>query len=165
MMDTVRLGARLRAARKAAGFKTSKAFLKKHKIPASTYSQHESGARMPDEETLTFYSKVFEVSLDWLSQGKGSPFSKPSNAKKNAIEEELLDLSILKNKKNYSLYINQELLTVILSEIISFNEAKPSLSVSVKDALEIYVNVMSSTNTKEARMIAAKRLIKAYKKI
>jgi transcriptional regulator with XRE-family HTH domain len=91
MTNTIRLGARLRAARKAAGFKTSKEFLNKHSVPASTYSQHESGARVPDDETLKFYSKVFDINLDWLKKGNGQPFNNISISKKNIqIFEELV---------------------------------------------------------------------------
>jgi transcriptional regulator with XRE-family HTH domain len=165
MTDTVRLGTRLRAARKAAGFKTSKEFLKKFKVPASTYSQHESGKRMPDDETLKFYSKAFEISFGWLAHGKGSPFSRPTDTKKSVIEEELLDLSALKKNKNPTFYIDKELLTIILMKIISLNQANHasfSLPNSVKDAVAIYTDIMITTHTKEARITAVKRFIKAY---
>lgn len=97
MMDTLRVGARLKAARKAAGFKTSKEFIRKYHIPASTYSQHESGSRSPDSEALKFYSKSFGVSFDWLNTGKGLPYKNIQPAQRSAMTEELIDLKILSN--------------------------------------------------------------------
>ncbi len=111
MTTLIRLGARIRAARKAAGFKTAKAFLKKHKVPASTYSQHESGARTPDEEGLRFYTKVFDVDFDWLKTGKGQPFRKATSFKKEALTEESL---VLRRTDR----INEELLAKILAQSI-----------------------------------------------
>lgn len=138
-MDTIRLGARLRAARKAAGFKTSKSLVRKHKIPASTYSQHESGSRTPDDDTLKFYSKIFSVNLDWLKDGKGLPYSASSLSAKNIIKEELLDLSSLKK----STTINEHLLTKILSEIFleknTQNITANSIKKIVKEAIKIYI--------------------------
>src|SRR5438128_2280233 len=91
-MTQIRLGARLRAARKAAGFNTSKAFLKKHKVPASTYSQHESGARIPDDTILEFYGKTFGVNIDWLKTGKGQPYKNINSKQDEIISEELIDI-------------------------------------------------------------------------
>lgn len=137
-METMRLGARLRAARKAAGFKTSKSLVKKHKIPASTYSQHESGARTPDDDTLKFYSKIFSVNFDWLRDGKGLPYSTSSVSSKNIIKEELLDLSSLKKRKP----INERLLIQVLSDLLLANTKKITAQLIkkiVKDAVKIYV--------------------------
>lgn len=138
-METMRLGARLRAARKAAGFNTSKSLVRKHKIPASTYSQHESGSRTPDDDTLKFYSKIFSVNFGWLKDGKGLPYSTSSLSSKNIIKEELLDLSSLKKSTS----INERLLTKILSELFLGNAQKvttQSIKKIVKDAVKIYVN-------------------------
>ncbi len=92
MATPLRLGVRLRAARKGAGFKTAKAFLKKHKVPASTYSQHESGSRTPDEAGLKFYARVFNVNLNWLKTGKGEAFKKTTLFKKETLAEESIEL-------------------------------------------------------------------------
>src|SRR5580692_4644305 len=112
-METIRLSARLRAARKAAGFKTSKSFIKKHKIPASTYSQHESGTRTPDDDTLKSYSKIFSVNFDWLTNGIGLPY-KYADKKDGILAEELLDLNHYKNTNK----LNMVLLNKTLKEIL-----------------------------------------------
>ncbi|MCD6040019.1 MAG: Helix-turn-helix domain [Gammaproteobacteria bacterium] len=120
-MKLLRLGARLRAARKAAGFKTAKAFLKKHHVPASTYSQHESGARTPDDQALKFYAKVFEVDFNWLKKGKGQPFKKITAFKKETLAEESIELS----RKNP---IDEALLKKILTRYIKIHASPFSLS-------------------------------------
>ncbi|EKD72815.1 MAG: hypothetical protein ACD_45C00578G0002 [uncultured bacterium] len=117
MTTIIRLGARIRAARKAAGFKTAKTFLKKHKVPASTYSQHESGARTPDDKALKFYSKVFDVGFDWLKNGKGHPYKKTDPAKKAIFAEESFEIKQINNKN-----LDIKLLTDIIEQL--FKEAK-----------------------------------------
>lgn len=165
MMETIRLGARLRAARKAAGFNTSKAFLKKYKVPASTYSQHESGARTPDEDTLRYYSKVFAVSFAWLKAGSGQPFGRSTLSKTNIMKEELLDLTPLKSMKKQTMsQIDQPLLTTILTDLINFhtaNKSKQALSVTVKDAVKLYANVINHANENKSQI--AKKYLTDYK--
>jgi transcriptional regulator with XRE-family HTH domain len=119
MTITIRLGARLRAARKAAGFKTSREFVKKYKVPASTYSQHESGARSPDDDMLKFYSDTFGVNTVWLKSGKGQPYSRISAKKINIMSEELIGL------KHQISTINETLLTNILEEILKNHNSVP----------------------------------------
>lgn len=164
-MDTIRLGARLRAARKAAGFKTSKAFLNKYNIPASTYSQHESGSRIPDDETLKYYSKLFDVNFDWLKSGMGNPFSTSIPSKKNIISEELLDIKKTKEKKD-KLFIDQKIFTKILESIIDTQlqskKNKPNPSIIVKDTFEIYSKVMNSNKLSQLKIIKSELIL--YKK-
>lgn len=166
-MDTVRLGARLRAARKAAGFKTSKAFLKKYKVPASTYSQHESGARTPDDKALQFYSKLFDVNFGWLKSGKGQPFHKATLIKSNVLKEELIDLTTLKKTiKKTSIEINQKLLTKILYEIINYHHSiisDRSLSIMIKDAVKIYTDIINKDDNHKIQSQALKVRLKSYK--
>jgi transcriptional regulator with XRE-family HTH domain len=119
MTALIRLSSRIRAARKAAGFKTAKSFLKKHKVPASTYSQHESGARTADDVALKFYSKVFDVSFDWLKTGKGQPFKKPTPFKSETLAEESVELKRAD-------HINEVLLTKILARTIKAHGEKLS---------------------------------------
>ena len=135
MSVTVRLGTRLRAARKAAGFKTSKEFLIKYKVPASTYSQHESGARQPDDNGLQFYSDVFNVNFNWLKTGKGQAYKKIIPSQKNSMSEELFSL-----KKPE---INQQILIKSLEDAL--NHYAPELKISsatkiAKKTIEIYKN-------------------------
>lgn len=121
MQDILRLGARLRAARKASGFQTAKSFLKKHKFPASTFSQHESGSRIPDDQTLKFYSNIFEVNFDWLKEGKGQPYKKINATQKETMAEELTDL---KKQNPNKPTINKNLLKKILTNVIKKADVK-----------------------------------------
>lgn len=143
-MVTIRLGARLRAARKAAGFKTSKEFLKKYKVPASTYSQHESGARVPNDESLEFYGRVFGVTYKWLKTGKGQPYKQISVGKKEIMNEELIDL----NKGE----IKQKILTSILEKLLKIHVPQLSTtfvkSISKKAAIT-YINTITSVYSGE----------------
>lgn len=155
-METIRLSARLRAARKAAGFKTSKSFIKKHKIPASTYSQHESGARTPDDDTLKSYSKIFSVNFDWLKDGKGLPYTK-MNSGNNVFHEELLDLNSFNNKT-----LNESLLSSILNEVLSLhtkNLSKLQTKKIAKDTIMIYSSIESSSN----KSVTLKSALNSYK--
>jgi transcriptional regulator with XRE-family HTH domain len=165
MMETIKLGARLRAARKAAGFNTSKAFLKKYKVPASTYSQHESGSRTPDDKMLQYYSKIFEINFNWLKSGGGQPFNHSAPSKMNIMEEELFDLNMLKlTKKQPVKQINQKLLTKILSDIIDFRtviKSKKLISAIVKDAVKIYSNIITHANDNQSHI--TKTVLTAYK--
>jgi transcriptional regulator with XRE-family HTH domain len=138
MSVTIRLGARLRAARKAAGFNTSKAFLRKYKIPASTYSQHESGARLPDDEMLKFYSKVFNINFNWLKTGDGQPHSRTSMIRKDIFSEELLDL----RKPEVAHIIHEKLLENILEELLQKSGTIPIKKI-VKMTVQIYIKAIS----------------------
>lgn len=155
MTDIIRLGARLRAARKAAGFKTSKEFLKKHRVPASTWSQYESGARLPDDEILKSYSKIFAVSFDWLKTGKGKPYKQLTTTKQAVMAEELADIGKWK--------INQELLSDILEKLLK-NRA-PQLTASMikkvsADAANIYTKMLASTASSKTQ----KKVLNAHLK-
>ena len=70
---------RLRAARKAAGFKTEKSFARKYHIPITTYSQHETGKRKMMPEVIMDYSLKLEINPGWLLTGEGEPFDKKLN--------------------------------------------------------------------------------------
>jgi transcriptional regulator with XRE-family HTH domain len=163
MTKMIRLGARLRAARKAAGFNTSKEFLKKHKIPASTYSQHESGARIPDDDALHFYSKVFDVNFEWLKNGKGLPYKKISPNKANIMDEELINLS---SDKQHQSAFNQELMTDILGRLISAHTSELSTNTVksiAKEASRIYKDIISSASSTKMQMKLLKSAFAAYK--
>ena len=167
MVQTIRLGVRLRAARKAAGFKTSKEFIRKHDVPASTYSQHESGKRSPDNEMLKFYCKVFGVNMDWLVDGAGQPFAKPTTLQKNVINEELLDISSQKkaNKSDYA-DINQKLFTMILDGILELHRPTKfkNLSGSIsKTAVSMYVETVKKYSNAKEQLHGAKIALNKYK--
>lgn len=165
MTEKIRLGARLRAARKAAGFKTAKIFLKKHRVPASTYSQHESGSRIPDDESLKFYCNVFDVNFEWLKNGTGSPFSRTSQFKKNVIDDELLDIHIIKQHPKKQIEINLNLLNMIIFELFNINNlstSKKQIAQMAQDAAQIYKQfIQSSNNAPKPKLIRS--IIESYK--
>lgn len=76
---------RLRAARKAAGFKAAKDFATKYNIPLSTYSQHETGKRSINAELIINYSSYFTINPCWLLTGNGDPFFGEDQKDKKAI--------------------------------------------------------------------------------
>ncbi|MHB1948750.1 MAG: helix-turn-helix domain-containing protein [Gammaproteobacteria bacterium] len=162
MTEITRLGARIRASRKAAGFKTSKAFIIKYKIPASTYSQHESGKRVPDDEALKYYSKVFDVSFTWLKTGEGHPYKKPLLIQNKVMNEELTDLK----KSNATSSIKTELLISILEAILKSHQCNLSyrkIEKVVTESIEIYSDIISTASSSEAQKKILKSVLAEYR--
>ena len=58
MSKSTEIGLRLKAARKAAAYRTACAFANAHDIPVSTYSQHENGKRVLNADMLLQYSEL-----------------------------------------------------------------------------------------------------------
>ena len=86
MVDlTKSIGMRLKAARKAAGYRSATAFAGKRDIPMSTYSQHECGKRSINVESLVYYAEQLGIQAGWLLSGQGEPFQSTIQdvAKKN----------------------------------------------------------------------------------
>ena len=168
MSDAIRFGARLRAARKAAGFKTSLSFTRKYKIPQSTYSQHESGTRNPDEQTMKNYSKCLGVHYEWLNNGEGLPYTKMKETQKTVMQEELLDIKPMSKYTQLVEIAHQELLVQILDELLRFNEKhkhKLAISKIVSDAVALYQDVVSSGENKQAQLKMVMPALNAYKRI
>jgi transcriptional regulator with XRE-family HTH domain len=63
------IGLRLKAARRAANYKSARAFAARHGISISTYSQHEMGLRSLKPKLLLRYSELLGVSPHWLLTG------------------------------------------------------------------------------------------------
>jgi transcriptional regulator with XRE-family HTH domain len=82
---TEELSKRLRAARKAAGFKSAKEFAKEYGVPVSTYSQHETGKRSISSDLIMDYSAYFKIKPCWLLTGEGEPFLVEGQKDKKAI--------------------------------------------------------------------------------
>jgi transcriptional regulator with XRE-family HTH domain len=66
------IGIRLRAARRAAKYRSAREFALKQGISQSTYSQHETGKRSLTPELLCRYAKLLGVSPNWLLTGDAS---------------------------------------------------------------------------------------------
>ncbi len=64
-------GQRLKQARKETGY-TLKEIQEFLKIPYSTLSRYETGAREPDIETLGKLIDFYEINADWLLGTKGN---------------------------------------------------------------------------------------------
>ena len=63
------IGSRLRQARKTCGYRSARAFAKEQEIPESTYSQHETGKRSLNPETLLRYCGCLGIEPNWLLTG------------------------------------------------------------------------------------------------
>lgn len=91
------IGLRLRAARRAASFKSARTFATQHKIPESTYSQHETGKRSLNPDMLLRYSELLDIDPGWLLTGEGVPYSCDGYGQE---QQECIKQKIL-NLKNY----------------------------------------------------------------
>jgi transcriptional regulator with XRE-family HTH domain len=150
MSENVSFGIRLKAARKAAGFKTAREFIEKHDIPKSTYSQHETGSRNPEDEFVKLYAKLFNVRYAWLKDGDGVPSAKMSAAKKNTMQEELFDISPMKQE-----ITDVTLLTKIFDTLLQQHEKQiPKLNTKklVAKAVKVYNELMKNYKTKAERI-------------
>src|SRR3989338_877800 len=81
------LGARIKAAMKAAGFATAGEFCKKHNVPYLTFAQHIQGRRNPAPDFLKLYSKTFGVKAQWIETGEGHPLNNHKQSKNKKIKE------------------------------------------------------------------------------
>ncbi len=161
------LPARLKAARKAAGFKTLKEFVEAHKIPPSTYSQHETGRRMPNDEFLQRYAKLLQVNLNWLKLGKGDPYTSKQETinNKNILQEELLDLSEWKSAITPTAIIQESLLAEILKQLL---ESHTTTALSVKTianaAAGIYADIVSVEPSPAMQIKLVRTAVLAFKR-
>jgi repressor LexA len=72
------IAARLKAARKDAGFSSVGEAATTLGVPYPTYAAHENGSRAFDNEAAAFYARRYRVSIDWLLTGKGERTSRPT---------------------------------------------------------------------------------------
>lgn len=73
--DDQSISQRLTMARRLAGFSTAKEAAEKFGWSYPTYSKHESGSSGFSRDFVA-YADAFEVELDWLVTGKGTPVAK-----------------------------------------------------------------------------------------
>ena len=71
---------RLTAARKEAGYATTRAAADALGVKEPTYGQHENGTRGYKRDSADQYARKFHVSLEWLLTGKGSRERRPLRA-------------------------------------------------------------------------------------
>jgi len=72
------IAARLKAARKDAGFTSVGDAATALNVPYPTYAAHENGSRAFDNEAAAFYARRYRVSIDWLLTGKGERANRPT---------------------------------------------------------------------------------------
>jgi transcriptional regulator with XRE-family HTH domain len=154
MTTTFSFPARLKAARKAAGYATAIAFRKKYNIPVATFSQYETGRRMPDDDTLQRYAKLLGVNFEWLKFGNGAPYSnqKENSSKNKTIKEEMLDLK----QGTYKIKVSEALLADILQPLFELQKNKKANAATLaKEAAAIYNDIIEieTDPTKQAKLV------------
>jgi transcriptional regulator with XRE-family HTH domain len=151
---------RLRAARKAAGYKTAKDFAQTKNIPISTYSQHENGKRSISVELLFTYSSSFQVNPYWLLTGEGEPYLGRNNKeKKTILEKESFSITdkVQESSPNYA-FIDVELLKKTLLAIEPlFNDE--SLNLSFAQLIDYCFNVYEKVSNIEADLSEKEKII------
>ncbi len=147
-----KISARLKASRKVAGFTSSYEFAQHYKIPKSTYSQHESGSRIPKDEALKQYAEYLNISFVWLKSGKGTPFS-PNDERNEKLrkisQDPEFNLNWIEQYKEKPFALDEALLTEILKGIFTYAE-KNNLIINYEDvshiAVTLYVSLCKLVN-------------------
>jgi transcriptional regulator with XRE-family HTH domain len=127
MSDLENIAARLKAAREAAGFKTSRAFCEAFDVPRSTYSQHESGQFSLKDPVLKTYAEYLQVNFDWLKFGEGEPLNTKDTQRKNKLTHTLKKREMVTDivEKRYSvLPVDESLLTTLLEELLNYSDGR-----------------------------------------
>lgn len=94
--EAISLGARMKAVRKALGYKKSADFQKALNFSATVYYQWELGRRKPDETALKKISTRCKINYEWLKTGAGSPFT--GTKVKSKEKEAIISYELLTNK-------------------------------------------------------------------
>lgn len=154
------LGARIKAAMKAAGFTTARQFCEKHHVPYLTFAQHIQGRRLPAPNFLKLYSKSFGVTEQWLETGEGHPMSRSKGSKnkkiENTFEQEM-------RKCQTDLMLNSELLTAILEAVITLKiKYKLNEKKCASIATNLYTQIIKTTNEKSLQKNMVATFIKTY---
>lgn len=157
MKRHIALGARIKAAMKAAGFQTAKAFCKQYHIPYLTFAQHAQGRRYPSEDFLVIYRDAFGVSIDWLKTGEGNPLT---TQKKNAKTAKILKFSSKAIEKRLQIgqllhaSLDIELFTEILKRLLMENDKiKPKEAARIAKAAAFIYNDIITLNENQATKI------------
>ena len=162
-----KISARLRAARKVAGFSTSIAFCEKYNIPKSTYSQHETGKRLPKDDTLSEYADYLEISFNWLRFGKGSPFANKEDKRNEILEKKISLISVNEstNGKYAVTGIDDKLLAMILNVLLdiadAYNRKLNNAQIS-KAASILYLSLYQITPDPALRTAIIEAAVKTY---
>lgn len=163
---------RLKAARKAAGFKSANDFADAINVPRTTYSQHERGDRNIKDTSLENYALHLGVNETWLRTGAGSAFKdleKQVNVDNSVLEEELRSHQLLSQLSNPSTQsLDNELLKTITNALFQHIQEQ-NLNVSPEafaEALtEAYSSIVASTDDGYQRLHMVPAVIKPYLKL
>lgn len=151
---------RLRAARKAAGYKSAKDFANRQNMPASTYSQHETGKRSINAELIINYSSILKVDPSWMLTGNGDPFfGAIDQEKKVIIEQESFSLSQQHSEKSgtYKL-IDTDLLKSVLFAVAPLLDDK-SINLSYQELITYCFDVYDIVSTLTADSTEKEKII------
>lgn len=150
------LGARIKAAMKAAGFATAREFCEKFNVPYLTFAQHTQGRRHPTPDFLKLYSKAFGVAGSWIETGEGSPLSTQKQTKHKKIET-ALEHEV--NKIQTDVIINSELLTKILEEVIKL---KIKYKLNEKKCADITTNLYTEIIKTSSEKVLQKNMVATF---
>lgn len=161
MIDiTKNIAARLKIARSASGFKTSKEFAERHNIALSTYCQHETGKRPLSIEQLYTYAALTYVEPIWLLTGEGNPCSTLENKQ---MEQKILQaqeklggsgalpavpIPLIADQDRFS-YVNMQLFRIIILEIAPL--LKQITDDQVTEAMDFCFDLYNRIITLDAR--------------
>lgn len=152
-------GARLKTARKVAGFKFALDFCKKYNISQATYSFHENGKRQINAKTAEKYAELLGVNAAWLLTGQGNPYDVQEKEKPPLPHDAFMEL--LKDQENQSSYglldspaeyvdhVNIKMMSRIILDMVNIlNKINFKLTNDqlTKRACEIYEDITKSSD-------------------
>lgn len=152
------LGARIKAAMKAAGFKTAKEFCEKYDIPYLTFAQHTQGRRHPTSDFLKLYSEAFGVTAHWIETGEGSPLSNQKKAKQVLkLSQKEIDKRLQINQLLHTA-LDTELLTEIIKQLLVENNIMKAKDAELiaKGTAFIYNDITTLKEEQETKFKMAK---------
>lgn len=165
-MTESRIGDRLKAARKAAGYKTAMAFCQKFDIPKSTYSQHESNERNIKEALLEKYAESLSLNIEWLRTGEGSPISNKNNLSAHKLDHELAENKLVNDILNRRFAIHsmdEALLAEVLSSLMSRKESSSMTSAELAHAATgLYNSLQMAVSDDKNRIEMVKVAVETY---
>lgn len=172
---TQNIAVRLKIARIASGFKTSKDFAEKQAIALSTYCQHETGKRPLSIEQLFFYAELTGVEPTWLLTGDGNPCSNSDNKHKEQTilqEQEKLGCSgelavnaipLVSDQNRFS-YVNMKLFKMIILNSLPFiqNISDAHIPETIDFCFELYNRIITLDAKDEERIKVIKIGLKSF---
>ena len=137
------IGARLKVARKSAGFRSASAFAECQSIPISTYSQHETGKRVLSADMLMHYSQLFKVSPGWLLTGEQF-----SGSSAGIVE----DMPVIQGK---IALVEMDLFMAVLTRLVPlFSKSNRAIGdkALLDFAIEVYNGIITTSATDDAKL-------------